>query len=386
MKIYRLSSRLLSSVMIQKSRQTFTPQTLEHLPGSSVRGALAGLYLRTGGNADDNDFQKLFGQKGPGFPDLLPGSSPDSESGVLPLTAISCKRCPGFSVDGHHGVRDSLTMLALNRFSGKGVSDYWKCSVCNNDCSPFTGFYSLKSTEQGSKDPGVHSRETTTVELQRHTGIDRTTGTIAQGIFYTSQVMRDERIPGEPQLYTGRIMLDEEQYQLFKGLLERGPVFVGADRARGLGEIELGLEEISPEQVDIKNWSEQWTSKYRKETGRDLPQELYFSINLWSPAVLVDRFLRPEFNFNLDFPGVTMVGKAARKNLVRGWQAAWGLPKTDDVALERGSVFLFSYQGNNLEKLNSYLTEVERSGVGLRTQEGMGAVRICNPLHYKEIL
>jgi len=374
MTCYRLSSRLVSPFMVQRSRQTFTPQTVDYLTGSTLRGALAGLYLRTGGRAEDPGFQTLFGPHGPNFPDLLPVSDAGSEAQVLPLTAASCKRFPGFLADQGHGVRDSLAVTALNRETGQGVPEFWKCPVCGHTCVPFPGYHS----------PDTGHKEQPTVVLQRHTGIDRATGTVAQSIFYASQVIREEDQSGSPQYFTGRMYADQEQYQALQELLARGPLFAGADRVRGLGEMELSVQECEPVDVDAEAWSRPWRSYYTKTTGQELAPGTYFSLTLTSPAVLVDRFLRPSAKLNLDFPDLTLVGKVAKMTTVQGWQAAWGLPKPDDMALAAGSVFLFRYQGQDVSGLSAYLTQVARDGLGLRRQEGLGAVSICDPVHHKE--
>ncbi|MFW5961166.1 MAG: hypothetical protein ACOCP7_01815 [Desulfohalobiaceae bacterium] len=374
MTCYRLTSRLVSPFMIQRSRQTFTPQTVDYLAGSTLRGALAGLHLRTGGHAEDPGFQSLFGPKGPNFPDLQPVSDPGLDASVLPLTAVSCKRFPGFAADGGHGVRDSLAMTALNRQTGQGVPEFWKCPVCGHTCVPFSGYYV----------PDQHTKEQPTVVLQRHTGIDRATGTVAQRIFYASQVLREEDQSGNPQYFAGRIFADETQYQALQELLARGPLFAGADRVRGLGEMEVSVQEGDPVEVDAGAWSQAWTDYYTRTIGQEPAPGIYFSIILTSPAVLVDRFLRPSAELYLDFPDLTLVGKVAKKTTVRGWQLAWGLPKPDDTALAAGSTFLFRYQGQDISGLNKYLTQLARQGIGLRRQEGLGGVSICDPVHYKE--
>jgi CRISPR-associated Csx10 family RAMP protein len=148
--------------------------------------------------------------------------------------------------------------------------------------------------------------------------------------------------------------------------------------------MELSVQECEPEQVDVQAWSQAWKGYYTKATGQEPALDTYFSVTLTSPAVLVDRFLRPSAELNLDFPDLTLVGKVAKMTTVRGWQAAWGLPKPDDMALAAGSVFLFRYQGQDVSGLNVYLTQVARYGIGLRRQEGLGAVSICDSVHHKE--
>lgn len=381
---YLFSTRLLAPLLVQKTRRTHAPETLEYLPGSTLRGALAGMYLRGVGAADDPDFRLLFGPGGPAFPDLLPTTGPDVLSESLPLTTISCKRFPGFlpknGQGGGHGVRDSLVVLAANRMQraeGENVDPkFWRCPRCGNDAKPFGGVWNNHPHHPETVRP--------TMVLHRHTGIDRTTGTVADGVFYAPQVLREAGKPGHPQYLTGRVFLNPEQHAALTGLIRERTVFAGGDRARGLGELSLELSELPPCEVDAAAWSAAWSERYLKVVGEAPPAGTYFSIRLASPAVLVDRFLRPAANLDLHLPGVELVGRNVQRTVIRGWQAAWGLPKADDPALERGSVFLYRSNGEDVAGLNRALTRLNIAGVGLRRQEGLGDVRVCEPVHVQE--
>lgn len=384
MTAYLLSARLLAPLQIQKTRRTHAPMTLEHLPGSTLRGALAGMYLRGVGAADEPDFRLLFGPTGPAFPDLLPTTGPDVLPECLPVTAISCKRFPGFlagsGAGGGHGVRDSLVMLAASRMRREEDDDadpaFWRCPRCGNDAKPFGGVWNNQLRCPEAVRP--------TVVLHRHTGIDRTTGTVADGVFYAPQVLREAGKPGHPQYLAGRVVLTPDQYAALAGLIRERTVFAGGDRVRGLGELALELAGLPPGEVDAAQWSAAWTERYRKVVGAAPPRGTYFSIRLASAAVLVDHFLRPTADLELNIPGVELVGRSVQRAVIRGWQAAWGLPKTDDPALERGSVFLYRFNGEDVEGLNAALTRLMTTGVGLRRQEGLGEVRVCEPVHVQE--
>ncbi len=375
---YLLSARLLAPLTVQKARQTFTPQSLEHLPGSTLRGALAGMYLRAAGDAQDDAFQALFGTDGPAFPDLLPSFQPDTPVECLPLTAISCKRAPGFKAQDGHGVRDTLTLLAFDRLRDGYDHRFWPCPLCGNDCKPFTGVWNNRLDSAAMVRP--------TLVVQRHTGIDRATGTVAESIFYAPQAMREARAPGEPQYLVGSIFLDSRQMEALSGFIEGRTFFAGADRARGLGELEFTLLPLPPLEVDAARWSQDWTRLYAKTVGEAPPAGIYFSVKLASPAILVDRFLRPTAALELDFPEVTPVGRSLKQTLVHGWQSAWGLPKPDDPAMERGGIYLYRYDGKDVAGLNAFLTQLSTTGVGLRRGEGLGRVRVCEGLHVREDL
>ena len=70
---------------------------------------------------------------------------------------------------------------------------------------------------------------------------------------------------------------------------------------------------------------------------------------------------------------------------VLGWNAAWGLPKEKEMAIEKGSVFFFKYNGDDVEGLLQSLKDVEIKGIGLRKEEGFGRVYICDSFHIDSI-
>lgn len=379
MNCYLISAKMLAPLLVQQHRQTHTPKTLEYLPGSSLRGALAGAYLRIGGNPKGSIFMDLFGLNGPLYPDLLPASKPEILSECLPLTAISCKRYPGFKLQNNaHGVRDSLTMLAYNRWSDQENSKFWQCPDCNNDCTLFNGFWNNQLQNPIKEQPSLI--------LKRHTGIDRCTGTVAASIFYSPQIMREDISIGQTQYLTGRIFLSNSQKEALQELISNQTIFAGADRARGFGELQIELQEMKRPKIDLSSWSKAWKQKYVEDTGEEPWPGEYFSLKLASNSILVDDFLRPTANLDLDFTGLECVGKSVKQTLVRGWQASWGLPKPDDPAIQRGSVYLFRYTKDELKSLEQYLNELSQKGVGLRKTEGLGAVRICEPIHVQEEL
>lgn len=81
-------------------------ETLDYIPGNTVRGLLARRYLDVKGNADAA-FTELFatGQTRFGCGQILGAE-------VIPLSARSCKYYGGFRRDGSHGVLDCCSRRA----------------------------------------------------------------------------------------------------------------------------------------------------------------------------------------------------------------------------------------------------------------------------------
>ncbi len=243
MKHYRIKAKLLAPLAIRQNRQSGAPQGLSYLPGSSLRGAVAAKFLRTGGEPQDADFRKLFLDQPVFFPNLLPSDETgDALARMLPLTSVSCKRYPGFNSDPkeRHGVTDTLARkLVISQFPDSEINLSFACEKCENSMKSFTGFWNANIENPRRFQPSML--------FQRHTGIDRVTGTIAQEIFFISQAMDDWRKnhdTGEDykQYLCGDLFLDKEQQEILEPAIS-GNLFVGAKRTRGMGEIEISIDE-----------------------------------------------------------------------------------------------------------------------------------------------
>ncbi|WP_287126955.1 RAMP superfamily CRISPR-associated protein [Desulfobacter sp.] len=389
---YRMTAKLLSPLIVQKKRQSSSPQTLKYLPGSTLRGALAASYLRGGKSVEDEAFHTLFLDNPVHFCNLLPGAAPDKASKILPLTTISCKREPGFD---KHGVFDTLAATAASRIGNVPPDKtLWKCphSTCGEDMKPFSGFWNENFTAPVRFDPDVR--------VQRHTGIDRTTGTVANSMFFMTQSISDYyKLPDQDedlysrQYLSGKLFLDEKQLGYLTPLIENS-VFAGADRTRGFGEMKLSLTPTDESEHPVRSlenieaWNSVFTAKLSElfsSKDNALEQGVYFSVKLESHAVLVDRFLRPVSEIEaFRHPEILPITKITATETIRGWQAAMGLAKPDDIGLSMGSVFLFRYTGNTIDPLKQLLKPLLINGIGLRKEQGFGQLSICDPIHIKE--
>lgn len=379
MTYYELTAELLAPLLIQENRQSSVSSGLTYLPGSSLRGALASTYLRRGGAPEDSAFKMLFLDNPVAFPDLLP-TTEFIHSWPIPTTAYSCKRVSGFKSEGKHGVGDALASVVVKTIASPVIINNL-CGTCSQDVKPYHGFWNGDVTQPRSYHP--------VMIYQRHTGIDRHTGTVASSIFFITQGMADSQKATDeqhhPQYLTGGVYLTEDQFKEVKELTEDS-LFVGADRTRGMGELKISLKPGTAPNFDIKSWSQGFVQKMLQLNPAIGQPGRYFSIGLISHTILVDEFLRPSFELTLDFQGIHSVAKVIHETYIRGWQSSWRLPKVEDVALERGSVFVFRYDGSDFDGLAAYLGKLVIEGIGLRREEGFGQIRVCDPLHYQEVI
>jgi hypothetical protein len=150
--------------------------------------------------------------------------------------------------------------------------------------------------------------------------------------------------------------------------------------------MELSITPIDPPAFDLAIWDHAFREKYQSLTGKELPRGAYFSLKLESHAVLVDSFLQPSSELSLKFPDIEPVVKVGKAQTIRGWQSSWNLPKPDDIGISMGSVFLFRYDGEDLKALESHIQKLVVKGIGLRRDEGLGRISVCDPLHFMEVI
>jgi CRISPR-associated Csx10 family RAMP protein len=187
-----------------------------------------------------------------------------------------------------------------------------------------------------------------------------------------------------PQYLSGSMFIDEKQLEILETLIEDS-LFAGAERTRGLGEIELSVKEIPYPESDIDGWNEQFKKRLQLFTEKDISSNTYFSIKLGSHAILTDRFLRPVSDIEeFSSPEFAQILKIVKPHTVRGWQSAWNMPKADDTGVAMGSVFLFQYKGDDPEHLKTFLKTLGIKGIGLRREEGFGRISVCDNLHIIE--
>lgn len=392
MKFYRITAELLSPLLVQENKHSNAPDSREYLPGSTLRGALATQYLRQIGSDGDDFFRNLFLENGIHFPNLYPVDSADEISLQLPMTAFSCKRKPGFrAADAHgvrdtHGVEDGLAYLAAETVLQKAFLSNRKCEQCGQDIKPFAGFWNGNIIKPAKYAP--------VVSAQRHTGIDRLTGTVSNSIFYITQGISEYKLKQKgcsefvPQYLSGGIYLKEEQAQILSDIFEQGSVFAGADCTSGMGEMKIQLSECQERAFSLPEWNKRFRHKLKKVSAdaEKAQTGIYFSIGLDSHTIMVDNLLRPVSDFMPEFSDITLVTRVVRPQTIYGWQSCWKLPKNIDMAVCRGSVYLFLYQGAGIDKLQEYLRDISIDGIGLRRTEGFGRIRVCDNLHTQEVL
>lgn len=399
---YPVRVRLAAPVSVARSRQATDMEAREDVPGTTLRGALAAGYLRHVGEPEDVAFRHLFlDEEAVRFGPLRSGEV------QLPRTVESCKRHGGPAPDGH-GLMDAL----LCRIAG---CDDARCVEpgCGESRKPWRhGLATL------SADGEARAARASTVE-RAHVGIDRGLGSRAAGILYSEEAIAAwRRIPSsatcERVILHGFLEADALGRRLLAESLDRtgGTVHLGRSRTRGFGEGTLEIGE-----PDAEDGPDLWLARGRAaaaEVSRLAGSEgqdgwpvdaVLLALHLPNGAIFVDEVLRatndpstaigllpplpPDGDLakalerEVDGALVRLVYADTELELVRGWNAAHGLPKADDLALVPGSVFAYRVRGDEaaVARLFAHLHESVEHGIGLRRSEGFGRVVVNDAVH-----
>lgn len=425
MRYFSLNLEAQSPLAIRSDHAAVGAGNAGYIAGSALAGSLAHTY-RLFYPEDTAMFERLFLSGQVRYPDLYPAmfqSEGMREALTLPVyplpkTAQSCKRFPGFypvkgeeADDDRHGVRDTLLDWAMFELGRQArmkeghqpiptaallapLEEHKKCH-CGRPMDHFSGFY-RRDDSLTDKNMSKASLET---RLQAHTGINRETGTVQEGILYHRRVFEEQA------RFWGLLKISDELADPFAAFIEEigrsGLVRIGTSRTRGMGKVSLSVEEMDQRQdryLQFRQRVEQFSALVRDQASKmfspttyDLtPDPFYFALTLHSPLIFCDEMLRFRGTIDgkalqdlLHIPAESfgLIYQAAGTRRVSGWNELWGTPRTNEYAIESGSVFLFATTIEPAEALWQALFKVEEEGAGRRTTEGFGRVCVSDPFH-----
>ncbi len=433
MKQYSVELKATSPLAIRSDHAPGGAETAKYISGTTLAGSLAAVH-RLLHEKNTDEFEALFLSNKVSYPNLYPALFIDPSVYTLdlpvyplPKTAQSCKRFSGFQYmtedeikrgeEKRHGVRDelfdwaffnlsremkkestaTLNILRQHKFCTFNIGTSQDAPQdCNESMDHFSGYYCRDDHEPGaffSAQIDAHTR------LQTHTGINRKSGTVHEGILYNRQVFDDG------MRFWGTVKINDDgddrlvtQFEDFlKDVGDTGLVRIGTGRTRGLGNVFLSTQPITGISNGLSAFKERlvvFNEALRKEAEKkDLQNDLkpfYFALTLHSPLILCDDLLR--YRSTIDKALLeTLTRKSSKKfhyvyqntsiRRVTGWNQLWGTPRTNEYAIETGSVFLFAYLDNLDNALVEALFDLEEQGIGRRRAEGFGRVCVSDPFH-----
>ena len=417
MKYLALNLKALSPLAIRADHAQEGADSAPYISGTALAGSLAAVHrLYLPDNTDD--FEKLFLSGQVQYPDLYPANI--KNEGMhnatrlpvypLPKTAQSCKRFYGFLAledaeeeEAGHGVRDALIDWALFRLADRTdkadaslliapFQAYKVCPVCKKyPMDSFSNYYRRRSSDGRMIAASANTR------LQTHTGINRDTGTVQEGILY------NRRVFDEHTRFWGMIKIADELVLTFTQFIEEvglsGLVRVGTGRTRGMGKVSISVEPMNDEDEQFQSLHKHLAAfdktlrrtadMFFSSTGFTFDLErFYFVLTLHSPVILRDASLRYHGSIDKDvlaelgLPAehLTLVHQAASTRRVTGWNDLWGTPRTNEIAIDTGSVFLLESTLAQAD-LEEALFRIENEGIGQRRAEGFGRICVSDPFH-----
>jgi CRISPR-associated protein Csx10 len=378
-------------------------QSLGYVPGIALWGALGEQLQRTP--------QARFAH-------ALPARANDSWVRVLPATAMSCKRLPGFTQVGdgdkpQHGVFDTLIDRACWEELRPAAFTYDPhCPTCLGRPDAFAGCYALHADA-----PARYQKREVAQRLLTRVAIDRRRGTAAEGQLYSPLAIAEltayERTraeqaadDGEKQAYepTSFLGLAWGLTEAERAALEDVQV-LGARRSSGLGQVRIKVQDV-PAADDLAARLHAFNTMFRARwalmqaatptgspgwaPGDQAGEWTLFSVGLQTDAVLLEDGWRPSTTLSAaqlaEATGLAAepVRAWASARVVGGWNIRWNRHRPTVLTVLAGATYLFRTQASAADVIAA-LGALEEQGAGQRRAEGYGVVRCCDEFHVQAI-
>lgn len=370
---------------------------LDHVSGSSLRGALAYAALRAGWKDTGEPFRQVFAHEHVRFGPLYPCGGDESNPFRFaasvpfptPLSVLTCKYSPGVVNRDHrrgvHGIRNVLLDNPLQ-----------ECGQCEAPLVPLEHHVQLVDRQDAAKCciEHVQSRRRTSQRTQ----IDETTLSSRTGRLYST-----EAIPAGTWL-AGYVWGPPELLQEVLALWKGHPTIrlrVGKALTRGHGAIDLQWinpcdlsSERSPHADYPMLLAEQTAEPAAEADPPTPPAKTPGSLYLYSDLIAVDALLRPITRLDGRLlwqliggedavPFQITAGYCATRR-IGGFNGQANLPRWPDVALVAGSTWKLTWTAAATPDVRvralKRLQQAMRDGLGLRRGEGFGRVIVDLPL------
>jgi CRISPR-associated protein Csx10 len=391
--------------------------TMGYIAGNTLRSALAWKVLRARPAASQEPaFRALFDAGGLACGPLYPLSNRQPTANLslpLPLTTRTCKLKPGFITEPDpdhrgHGCVDALVAAIEETASGRvrcagetapadwrGLAVCERCQAdgCGKSLDRFTGYYQFGLEHRRS----WHRRVVGRRKVITRTAIQETLENARPGALFSREVLE------AGQEFAGFIEIEQDWVEEFKRLWPSGSeIQVGAGRTAGLGR--LLIVALQPGQGMMSKLLGPVSNRhaaFQAQLPASLRQRWVLApLTLLTDAILLDPWLRyasaPEPDVlaayaaleangghALAWPvGTELFLAVANTQRIAGWKTAGeARPRSDDLALVAGSVFVLAAPPEQEQALLHAATWLETHGLGERRGEGFGQVVVAHPFH-----
>lgn len=394
MDTYNLHIELKSPLALSKQRNANLISTLDYIPAATLRGAIAARIMQHE-KVDRDVFDAAIIAGGLKFSAMYASYNENAvEVLPAPFTLLSCKNNPGFGDGGEgHGMEDALLFnVAYALDKNEQVLDHLSvCSQCGNVLKNFKG--SLLSFPDGNycPSPVLPKRQ------QAHVGLDRARRGAASGILYARQVISNANPETDNGITSlqGSIQGEASHLNWLRSYVKQGQTLhIGNAVSRGLGRCSISEFSRATEGHSLEHRIHQFNEALDRYV--DNRQGVIISITLRTPTFFVDAFLRPnlspdakdflqaaeveELKWLQEFKGMEKIYQTARLFRYVGWNQLANFPRSTEIGLQAGSVFVFRCDSLSTDLLAA-LEHLEQAGIGLNRKASFGKISICDPVH-----
>ncbi len=371
-------------------------ETMTHIPGSTVRGALAARYLQSG-EPEGDTMTRLFDAMR--CAPLHSTGDSHARPFTLPLSTRTCGLQPGLRSSGGHGMVDTLILAAVDQLAQRAGAEETPvlpprtasrtCPKCQAERRPRRPLQPVSGTaiwtEAGALIPPAREEE----HIER--SIDGATRA-SQGTLHVHRALATN------QRFAARVAFDsDDALAIVTGQLAPAGslLWAGSGRSRGYGGLEVEQwEHVAPGDSVGHRQSALQTALEATCSRRSLPapERRYAAITVQSHTISRDAFGRfctsmtPSLLaswLGLDQTLFEVVQQYGAVAPIEGWNAALGVPKGDALAIGAGSTCLLTFSPEHLDLVLPALERAEVAGIGERRGEGFGIVSVCDPVHWQ---
>lgn len=352
--------------------------TLDHIPGSAIRGAI-GTALARAGQAGSHAFDALFEGPNPAIFDFLypvDEERPHQPPSPWPLTARRCKYHP------KHPVVDTLLQRLVVEIAyrqGPAVPSLLPFGALLRCAEPQCASPTERAEGFRRLEQDLATRMTTRVALNRQTGSAR-----EKMLFSHVMLEAGARFEGSIR------RVPEVSKQLLRQALDL-PLSVGRGTSRGWGALRrLGSVEAysAPDLAQRRQrFDESLTKRILAFELRDSGVRRYLPISLLSPVLVADEAKDARSILESALGGMVSgwILHAHRFTQVGGWdQRPNGVGRlAPSPAVAAGSVYVAEIDADaDWNQLLHLAGALELAGVGDRTIQGFGRVLFYDPFIY----
>jgi CRISPR-associated protein Csx10 len=354
-------------------------KSLPFVPGAVLFGAIGQTLAHTG-QFDPDLLRRLRCRN------AYPMREGDAWVRPLPATAIHPKG------DDQH-MRDSLVQRVCWERQRPPALLYAPVDADGRPWEPAgQQFYTIRD--------GKLEKRTVTQRIHTRVAINRRRGTAEDSLLYSFFAI-NETIPNTttPTRFIGSLALvdsgDPETWERVKALLRERVRRLGARQTTGIGGVTL---DPAPPVQDrkVRERVEALTERFKRQIARyrrlggsswEPGDRQMLTVNLISDAILLRDGWLPTHELSADMlrdmTGIetTLLRSFTTTRIVGGWQALWQRPKTTNVAVRYGSLYVFETTHALTDDHYAALERLERDGIGERRAEGFGQIRICDDFH-----